>query len=201
MGLRQNVDGINSQKATSIMTFNNKMSLFIPRVHLTEANEETIKYILYSLGLVDRVDLVNKGDYFQAFVHFHVWYDSPYTRTLQDLIEDPNACSTLKCYSDRSTYFILLKNKNPMTRQEVELERLVKEMEEETDEPKLAPLWCHSESESEYEGEALLTFHEEEMAAEYATIEGIAANTYLKSDEYQDIINGLGDCDDMEWLE
>lgn len=186
------------------MTFNNKLSLFIPRVHLTEADEDTIKNILYSLGLVERVDLVDKGNYFQAFVHFHMWYDSHYTRELQSLIEDPNAaCVTLKCYSNRSTYFILLKNKNPMTKEEVELERLVKEMEEDAaaDRNVLTPIWSHGERESNYEGEALLTFHEEEMAAEYATMEGISANTYLKSDEYQNIINDLGDCDDAEWLE
>ena len=196
------------------MTFNSKMSLFIPRVHLAEAHEATLKNIFYSLGLIERVDLVNKGEYFQAFVHFHVWYDSQYTRQLQSLIEDPNECPTLQCWSNRTTYFILLKNINPMTKQEVELERLVGEMEE-TVAADLSPVWCHSESESETDVGGLTpdwSTTEEEMAAEFATMEGIAANTYLKSDEYQELINGQGydgqgydgqgyDCDDMEWLE
>jgi len=188
------------------MTFNNQMSLFIPRVHLAEAYEETIKNILYSLGIVERVDLVNKGDYFQAFVHFHVWYDTAYTRQVQDVIENSNEVATLKCYSNRKTYFILLKNKNPMTKVEVELERLVKEMEEEgaTESNVLAPLWCHNESESEADEGGLSptwALNEEELAAEYATMDGIAANTYLKSDEYQAIIDDLGDCNDADWLE
>ena len=164
------------------MTFNNQMSLFIPRVHLAEAYEETIKNILYSLGLVERVDLVNKGDYFQAFVHFHMWYNSPYTCQVQGLIDDPNEVATIKCYSNRSTYFILLKNKNPMTKEEVELERLVKEMEQEAaaESNALTPLWCHNESESEADIGGLSptwALNEEELAAEYATMDGIATNT------------------------
>jgi hypothetical protein len=179
------------------MTFNNKMSLFIPRVHLTEADEETIKNILYSLGLVDRVDLVDKGEYYQAFVHFHVWYDSVFTRTMQARIQDSNEAPTIKCYMNRPTYFILLKNTNPMTKQEVELERVVKQMEVE-EEPMLTPLWCH-ENEDQETPPSWSEYPD--MHGEYATTEGIAANTYLNSDEYQKMINELGDCNDMEWLE
>ena len=178
------------------------MSLFLPRVHLTEACEEVIKEILYSLGLVERVDLVNKGDYFQAFVHFHVWFESEYTRLIQTQIESDCAAPTFKCYSDRSTYFILLKNKNPMTKQEVELEGLVKEMEN-TSEPYLSSLWCHNEGEFEKESGFMPIWanNPEGVSAENTTLEGIAANTYLKSREYEDIINDLGDCDDTLWVE
>ena len=117
------------------MTFDNKLSLFIPRVHLSEANEDTIKQVLYPIGLVDRVDLVHKGEFFQAFVHFHVWYDSAYTRQVQDRISDPDVRSTIRCFKDRPTYFILLRNTNPLTKEEVQCP--------------LAPLWCHRESDPE----------------------------------------------------
>lgn len=187
------------------MNFNNCMSLFIPRVHIAEAREEIIKHILYGLGDIDRVDLVNKGEYFHAFVHFHAWYDSNYTRQLQILIEDRNASCYVKCWSNRPTYFILLKNKNPMTLKEVALERLVKEVEESVDDSRLTPIWCHSVTDSDtVEGDVIYTSNwwvNEKEKDIYNTIEGISANTYLQSDEYHAIIKNLGDLDDMDWLE
>ena len=192
---------IKQQQKQIMMTFDNKLSLFIPRVHMTEANEETIKYILYSLGLVERVDLVNKGDYFQAFVHFHVWYESEYTKAVQAQMDQSGAqAPTLQCYQDRPTFFILLKNKTPMTKQEVELERLVYEMEACGDQAVLMPLWCHlTEDETMPEWANELPGECDDCL--YDCTEGISANTFINSKEYKEIVDELGDCDDMEWVE
>ena len=114
--------------------FNNKLSVYIPHVSCEWANTNKIteRFNLYEIGLVERVDLVLKPNtgsepYYHAFVHFDMWHDTPATRNLQERIFDPNRQARL-VYDDPK-YWILLKNKNPMTEIEVRMEKRIEELE------------------------------------------------------------------------
>lgn len=128
-------------------TFNNKLSLFIPRVLSKWANEDSISIIFKKLdiGEVERVDFVEKKNqynkiYYHAFVHFKEWRDTAISRNIQEKIFDPeqvakivyhveHAVSIQSCYDDPK-YWILLKNNNPMTANEVKQEKRIIELEQ-----------------------------------------------------------------------
>ena len=128
-------------------TFNNKLSLFIPRVLSKWANEDSISIIFKKLdiGEVERVDFVEKKNqynkiYYHAFVHFKEWRDTAVSRNIQEKIFDPeqvakivyhveHAVSIQSCYDDPK-YWILLKNNNPMTANEVKQEKRIIELEQ-----------------------------------------------------------------------
>ena len=128
-------------------TFNNKLSIFIPRVLSEWANEDSISIIFKKLdiGEVERVDFVEKKNqynkiYYHAFVHFKEWKDTAISRNIQEKIFDPeqvakivyhveHAVSIQSCY-DVPKYWILLKNNNPMTANEVKQEKRIVELEE-----------------------------------------------------------------------
>ena len=114
--------------------FNNKLSIFIPRVSSKWANSSKIieRFKLYDIGVVERVDLVMKNDinsepYYHAFIHFYKWYDTPATRNLQDRINDPKRQAYF--IHDDPNYWVLLKNKNPMSEIEVKMERRIDALE------------------------------------------------------------------------
>ena len=114
--------------------FNKKLSIFIPRVLNEWANEETMGYIFKKLdiGEVERIDFVEKTTefnniYYQAFVHFKEWCDTPITRNIQEKIM--NSEQVAKIIYDDPGYWIILKNKNPMTEIEVKLEKRIIELE------------------------------------------------------------------------
>ena len=97
--------------------FNKKLSIFIPRVLNEWANEETMGYIFKKLdiGEVERIDFVEKTTefnniYYQAFVHFKEWCDTPITRNIQEKIM--NSEQVAKIIYDDPGYWIILKNKN-----------------------------------------------------------------------------------------
>ena len=128
-------------------TFNNKLSIFIPRVLSEWANEDSISIIFKKLdiGEVERVDFVEKKNqynkiYYHAFVHFKEWKDTAISRNIQEKIFDPeqvakivyhveHAVSIQSCY-DVPKYWILLKNNNPMTANEVKQEKRIIELEQ-----------------------------------------------------------------------
>ena len=128
-------------------TFNNKLSIFIPRVLSKWANEHSISIIFKKLdiGEVERVDFVEKKNqynkiYYHAFVHFKEWRDTAISRNIQEKIFDPeqvakivyhveHAVSIQSCYDDPK-YWILLKNNNPMTANEVKQEKRIIELEQ-----------------------------------------------------------------------
>ena len=114
--------------------FNKKLSIFIPRVLNEWANEEIMGYIFKKLdiGEVERVDFVEKTTeynniYYQAFVHFKEWCDTSITRNIQEKIMNPEQVA--KIVYDDPGYWIILKNKNPMTEIEVKLEKRIIELE------------------------------------------------------------------------
>ena len=128
-------------------TFNNKLSIFIPRVLSKWANEDSISIIFKKLdiGEVERVDFVEKKNqynkiYYHAFVHFKEWRDTEISHNIQEKIFDPeqvakivyhveHAVSIQSCYDDPK-YWILLKNNNPMTANEVKQEKRIIELEQ-----------------------------------------------------------------------
>jgi hypothetical protein len=66
------------------------MSLFIPRV-FSNITSEKIKVVIenYGLGQVQRVDLVSKGTYNSAYIHFKFWYNNPDVLDFQNRASDP----------------------------------------------------------------------------------------------------------------
>ena len=109
---------------TTGMTFNNKLSLFIPRVVPEWASQEmiTTKFNALDIGTIERVDFLEKVGsngvkYYQAFLHFEMWEDNAVTRNIQEKIVNPE--QTAKLVYDEPWYWILLKNNNPLTQEEV----------------------------------------------------------------------------------
>ena len=109
---------------TTGMTFNNKLSLFIPRVVPEWASQEmiTTKFKTLDIGTIQRVDFLEKVGSngvksYQAFLHFEMWEDNAATRNIQEKIIDPQ--QTAKLVYDEPWYWILLKNNNPLTQEEV----------------------------------------------------------------------------------
>ena len=109
---------------TTGMTFNNKLSLFIPRVVPEWASQDMIadKFRMLDIGTISRVDFLEKSStngvkYYQAFLHFEMWDDNPATRNIQARIYNSEQCARL-IYDD-PWYWILLQNHNPLTQEEV----------------------------------------------------------------------------------
>ena len=116
-------------------TFNNKLSIFIPRVLSKWANEHSISIIFKKLdiGEVERVDFVEKKNqynkiYYHAFVHFKEWSNTTISHNIQEKIFDPGQVS--KIVYDDPKYWIILKNNNPMTANEVKQEKRIIELEQ-----------------------------------------------------------------------
>ena len=120
-------------------TFNNKLSIFIPRVLPEWANEESISIIFkkFDIGQVERIDFVEKTNqytnqytniYYHAFVHFKEWSDTTISRNIQKKIFDPDQVA--KIVYDDPKYWIILKNNNPMTANEVKQEKRIIELEQ-----------------------------------------------------------------------
>ena len=88
---------------------NQDMSLFIPRV-FPNITADYIKNCFQDLGLgqVERVDLVSKGEYNAAYVHFVLWNNNSFTSGFQYYAADPSE----KCimYYDGPWYWIVLEN-------------------------------------------------------------------------------------------
>ena len=117
---------------TTGMTFNNKLSLFIPRVVPEWASREMIadKFKMLDIGTISRVDFLEKSSangvkYYQAFLHFEMWEDNAVTRNIQARIYNSEQCARL-IYDD-PWYWILLKNNNPLTQEEVAVNAALQE--------------------------------------------------------------------------
>lgn len=109
-------------------TFDNKLSVYIPRITSEWADEAMIAQVFHAneLGVVERVDIVYKPAHNEAFVHMS-WFDCPSTRNIQERIKDPSRQARL--VHDDPNYWLLLENKNPMTATEVRLEKRIMELE------------------------------------------------------------------------
>ena len=117
---------------TTGMTFNNKLSLFIPRVVPEWASRELIadRFKMLDIGTISRVDFLEKFSangmkYYQAFLHFEMWEDNAATRNIQARIYDSE--KSAKLIYDDPWYWILLKNHNPLTQEEVAVNAALQE--------------------------------------------------------------------------
>ena len=124
--------------ASSMNTFNNQLSLYIPRVtpEWADADRMIAKFAELEVGVVRRIDFVEKVSdngytYHQAFVHFESWNDCQTTRNMQERIADPNRQCRL-VYDD-PWYWMLLKNKNPLSDTEYRLEQRIIDLEQRLD--------------------------------------------------------------------
>ena len=136
----------NRQTASNNMSFNNQMSLYIPRcdtrslpsyntcasdAEYEQACKDFIanQFRFQKIGIVERVDLVRKTNpqsyyYFIAFIHFEKWFeDHPAAQTLQMSIAN-NTKAKLQ-YNER-WYWIVNENKNPRTTDQLRAEKMVR---------------------------------------------------------------------------
>lgn len=105
------------------------MSIYIPSV-APSTTDKDVKDVFYNLwlGQVSRVDFVEREDSynFMAFVHFDHWYDHANAYYLQKRIVEHGQSRIV--YNDPH-YWIVMKNANPRSEAEVELERRIKILE------------------------------------------------------------------------
>lgn len=131
--------------ATSSTSFDNKMSLYIPRCDTRslprkergqtqpqyEAEVKTFiskQFKAQRIGEVERVDLVPKKTadgytYFIAFLHFDHWYDSEQALALQTDILTEGTRAKLQFHE--KWFWICNKNNKPLASEEVEMAKKV----------------------------------------------------------------------------
>ena len=117
------------------MTFDNKLSLCIPRVVSEWANKDLItnKFQSLNIGTIKRIDFVEKSSangikYYMAFLHFEQWEDNPATRNIQHKILNEETGARL--VYDEPWYWILLKNNNPISDEEAALQERITQLEQ-----------------------------------------------------------------------
>lgn len=139
---------------TETNVFNEKMSLYIPRVDLrsfknilcpaqaqehSASMEDPIKLFIAKqfkyqrIGEVERVDLLSKKtpdgwDFYIAFIHFDKWYDTPAAQALQKAVIDPNQKAKLQFHE--RWYWIVNENKKPLDANTVELHETIRALHE-----------------------------------------------------------------------
>ena len=111
------------------MSFNTKMSLYIPRIanncFMKQAGvtfnnlTDFVRHMFHSLdiGFVNRVDVVpimtksgNPSNFSKAFVHFDTWYATPSSQSIQEKISDVSNGGIAKLVYDDPHYWILKQN-------------------------------------------------------------------------------------------
>lgn len=117
------------------ITFDNKLSLCIPRVVSEWANKELIinKFQSLDIGMINRVDFVEKTSatgvkYYMAFLHFEEWEDNSATRNIQYKIL--NEDNSARLVYDEPWYWILLKNNNPISDEAADMQERVTLLEQ-----------------------------------------------------------------------
>tara|TARA_R110001592_G_scaffold38668_12_gene127500 strand:+ start:1491 stop:2231 length:741 start_codon:yes stop_codon:yes gene_type:complete len=120
------------------MIFDNKLSLCIPRVVSEWANKEHIinKFQTLNVGLIKRVDFVEKTSangfkYYMTFLHFEEWEDNAATRNIQyKILSEDNSA---RLVYDEPWYWILLKNNNPLSDEDVDMQERVVLLEQQVE--------------------------------------------------------------------
>lgn len=98
-------------------------SIYIPFVHPSVADEQTIKHVcmMQYIGEVERVDFVkksgNNGDYYMAFVHFKTWFENTAAINLRTKIEHGEEG---RIVYDEPYYWAVYKNHNPTNPNNIE---------------------------------------------------------------------------------
>lgn len=120
--------------------FNNTLSLYIPRVVDTWASVDAISPIFEQLGIgtISRIDFVQKQSensvvYYQAFLYFSEWHDTPSAHHLQERImqyaENPDDTSAARIVYDDPWYWLLFVNAHPVTEAERDLRQRLQVVE------------------------------------------------------------------------
>ena len=103
------------------MSFNNQMSIYIPRV-FANISKERIAQIFNDLciGKVKNIDFIPKHSSYHvdseaqsnsAYIHFEQWYDTPSARALQNKIQSSTKEKPALLVYDDPWHWIVLENK------------------------------------------------------------------------------------------
>ena len=174
--------------ASSMNTFNNQLSLYIPRVtpEWADLDRMAAKFLELEVGKVRRIDFVEKTSangyqYYQAFVHFETWNDCQTTRHMQERIADPNRQCRL-VYND-PWYWLLLKNNNPLSDTEYRLEQRIIDLEQRLDQNDelIASLQQHADSSDYWLGAALRHIEQLDETQHHLSLGTAPAEDYVTS--------------------
>jgi hypothetical protein len=99
---------------TKTTTFNQHMSLYIPRVlHTITKQQMADIFLQLQIGVVSRVDTVFVNQtYYAAYVHFDWWFDNTMSRDFQDRVKDKEKQARLTYADGAANYWIVLENKS-----------------------------------------------------------------------------------------
>ena len=131
------------------MAFNNKLSLYIPRIANNcfkkqagipfDNMSDFVTHMFHSLdiGRVNRVDLVpiptksgNPSNFSKGFVHFDTWYYTTTAITLQEKMQDKSSGGIAKLVYDDPHYWILKHNTSSAQNQPNEVSKLKAQISE-----------------------------------------------------------------------
>lgn len=126
------------------VTFKPNMPLYIPRLFTEHADESYIAgtFFQQGIGQVERVDLIAKEQngqtFFEAFVHFSHWFDTPSTRALQAQIQDSHVkAQVVHCQRQvrpgvwKPAFWIVNECFNPETLEQREIKHLERQLADE----------------------------------------------------------------------
>jgi hypothetical protein len=107
------------------------ISFFIPRM-LSQYDEARVKFVFAKclcIGTVNRVDFVpieGESRFQQAFVHMEEIYNSPSNSHITEEVFDANrGVRMYPAMFNENEYWILLKNKNPVTETKLNIHQIV----------------------------------------------------------------------------
>ena len=126
------------------VNFKPNMPLYIPRLFSEHADESYIAgtFFQQGLGQVDRVDLIAKEQdgqtFFEAFVHFAHWFDTPSAHALQAQVLDPQVkAQVVHCQREvrpgvwKPAFWIVNECLNPETPEQREIKHLERQLADE----------------------------------------------------------------------
>jgi len=134
----------NANANMTSVNFKPNMPLYIPRLFAEHADENYIAGTFYQQGLgqVERVDLIAKEQngqtFFEAFVHFAHWFDTPSAHALQAQVLDPQVkAQVVHCQREvrpgvwKPAFWIVNECLNPETPEQREIKHLERQLADE----------------------------------------------------------------------
>ena len=105
---------ITTTTTTTTMTFDQHMSLYIPRVLHSVTKQRMADILMHmQLGVVGRIDVVPvNSTYYAAYVHFDWWFDNVTSRSFQERVRDKEKQAWLTYQEGAGGYWIVLENKS-----------------------------------------------------------------------------------------
>ena len=126
------------------VNFKPNMPLYIPRLFTEHADESYIAgtFFQQGIGQVERVDLIAKEQdgqtFFEAFVHFSHWFDTPSAHSLQAQVLDPHVkAQVVHCQREvrpgvwKPAFWIVNECLNPETPEQREIKHLERQLADE----------------------------------------------------------------------